>query len=209
MNNLYFKGLYTEAQELNKIKNNFENNGLSCSLVFDNYSNLPLLSKNELNAAIDKQVRRCNPIGQNINIICHSMGCNLGVLHAEKSTKIKKIVLISPEFGEYSKKEKYNLSIIQTPFGEKNPKLNGDAAKSLIIFKRTKPYATLAIERINVPVLIIYSKDDELIPKEYLKNLSKRKDNIKLFSLNSKLHNPLASKDHGPKTMKLIKNFLN
>ena len=34
------------------------------------------------------------------------MGCNFGVLAADKSKKVNKMILISPEFGEYSSEEK-------------------------------------------------------------------------------------------------------
>ena len=51
------------------------------------------------------------------------------------------------------------------------------------------------------------SKDDTFIPKEYLEDLAKRKDNIEIETINSKLHNPLTSLDHKNKTIKLIKDF--
>lgn len=214
MNNLYFKGLSTDNQELEKIRSMFKENDLRFTNVFYSYEGLPLFSKEKLNAAIDDEVRRSNPIGQDVNIICHSMGCNLGILNAEKSSKVKKMVLISPEFGEYSKKEKRIIEeakthpSIQRPFGEKSKKISGETAKSIILFNRTKPWATLALERVNVPILIIYSKDDIFIPKEYLHRLANRKDNVEIEIINSKLHNPLTSIDHGSKTMSLIKNHL-
>lgn len=214
MNNLYFKGLSTDNQELEKIRSMFQENDLNLSVVFDSYANLPLISKDRVNSTIDDGVRRCNPIGHNINLICHSMGCNLGVLNAERSSKINKIVLISPEFGEYSKKEERKIEeekvypTIQRPFGEKGKRISGATAKTIALFNRTKPWATLAIERVNVPVLIIYSKDDIFIPQEYLGHLADRKDNIEIEVIDSKLHNPLTSIEHGSKTMSLIKKYL-
>ena len=214
MNNLYFKGLSTDNKELDQIRSMFKNAGLKFTNVFYSYAGLPILSKDKLNAALDDEVRRSNPIGQDVNIVCHSMGCNLGVLEAERSSKIKKMVLISPEFGEYSKKEQRQIKDanamprVQRPFGEQSTKIAGDKAKSLVIFNRTKPYATLAIERISIPTLIIYSKDDIFIPKDYLNSLASRKDNVEIEEIDSKLHNPLTSKDHGQKTLSLIKDYL-
>lgn len=215
MYNLYLKGLSTDDQELQQIRNLFKKNNLEFTDVFDSYENLSVLHKNKLIAEVNEQIRKKNPTMQNINLICHSMGCNLGVLAAEKSSTIKKMVLISPEFGEYSKKEKNQIQeariipSIHRPFGEQRKKVNKETFKSLIIFNQTKPWTTLAIERINIPVLIIYAKDDNVIPKEYLNHLSKRKDNIKVEAIDSKLHNPLTSRDHGQKTLNLIKKYLN
>ena len=214
MYNLYLKGLSTDNQELNQIRTLFKENGLEFTNVFNSYANLSMLSKTNLNAEIAEKIRKCNPTMQNINLICHSMGCNLGAIATESSSKIKSLILISPEFGEYSKKEKNQIQeeklhpTIQRPFGEKNQKINGETAKSLIVFNRTKPLATLAIEKVKVPTLIIYSKDDTFIPKEYLHHLASRKDNIEIAEINSKLHNPLSSIDHKQKTINLIKSHL-
>ena len=213
MYSLYLKGLSTDNQELSKIRDSFNDNGLSFTNVFDSYSNLATLSKNVIQAEVDEKIRRANPTMQNVNLICHSMGCNLGVLAAEQSKKIKSLVLISPEFGEYSTKEKRKMEeanihpTFQRQYGEKETKISSDKIRSIIVFNRTKPWATLAIERVDIPVLIIYSKDDTFIPKEYLENLAKRKDNVGIETINSKLHNPLTSQDHKNKTIKLIKNF--
>lgn len=213
MYNLYLKGLSTDNQELSKIRDNFNNSGLSFTNVFDSYSNLAALSKNAIQAEVDEKIRRANPTMQNVNLICHSMGCNLGVLAAEQSKKIKSLVLISPEFGKYSTKEKRKIEeanihpTFQRQYGEKETRLSSDKVRSIIVFNRTKPWATLAIEKVDIPVLIIYSKDDTFIPKEYLENLAKRKDNVEIETINSKLHNPLTSLDHKNKTIKLIKKF--
>lgn len=72
MNNLYFKGLSTDNQELEKIRSIFKENDLRFTNVFYSYEGLPLFSREKLNTAINDEVRRSNPIGQDINIICHS-----------------------------------------------------------------------------------------------------------------------------------------
>ena len=213
MYSLYLKGLSTDNQELSEIRDIFNDNGLSFTNVFDSYSNLAALSKNAIQAEINEKIRRANPTMQDINLICHSMGCNLGVLAAEQSKKIKSLVLISPELGEYSTKEKRKIEeanihlTFQRQYGEKETRLSSNKIRSIIVFNRTKPWATLTIEKVDIPVLIIYSKDDTFIPKEYLENLAKRKDNVKIETINSKLHNPLTSQDYKNKTIKLIKNF--
>ena len=214
MYNLYLKGLSTDNQELNQIRTLFKENGLEFTNVFNDYASLSFHSKIKLTSEINDQIRNCNPTMQNINLICHSMGCNLGTIVTERSSKIKSLILISPKFGEYSKKEKRKIEeakaypSVQRPFGEKSKKISKETARSIILFNRTKPWSTLAIERINVPILIIYSKDDIFIPKEYWHNLANRKNNIEIEEINSKLHNPLSSIDHKQKTINLIKSHL-
>lgn len=215
MYNLYLKGLSTNNDELDKIRNLFKKYGLDFTVVFDNYSQLPLRSTGALKVAIDDKIRRCNPMGQKVNLICHSMGCNLGVIAAERSKKIKSLILISPEFGEYSEKEMKKIENeelnLNNPreYGELEVKNNANKIKSLIVFQKTKPLATAAIEKIQVPTLIIYSKDDLFIPKEYLNGLSDRKDNIKIATLNTKFHNPLVNGRNKSKTMRLIQKHIN
>ena len=78
----------------------------------------------------------------------------------------------------------------------------------LNFFKYTQPLAAMAIEKINVPTLIIFSKGDIFIPQEYLRELSERKENIELVSLDTNLHNPLLDEEYSQKTMKLIKKHI-
>ena len=214
MYNLYLKGISTDNQELEQIRNLFKENELDFTNVFNSYSNLAALSKNSLKAEIDEQIRKCNPTMQNINLICNSVGCNIGSIEAERSNQIKNLILISPEFGEYTPKEKAklekenNFPLLKTPFGEEKLKINSDQIRSLIVFNRTNSWATLAIERINIPILIIYSKDDTFIPKEYLHDLNNRKPNVKIKTIDSKLHNPLTSSVHKQQTINIIKNYL-
>mgnify|MGYP000729010373 CR=1 FL=1 len=99
-------------EEINKIierivKESYEkHHNLDFTAVFGDYSTLPLASNQKLKIALDDKIRENNPIGHNLNLICHSMGFNLGVIAAEHSKKITRMLLISPEFGEYSDEEK-------------------------------------------------------------------------------------------------------
>ena len=85
--NLYFKGLSTNNAELNQIRKLFKQHNLDFTAVFGDYSTLPLASNQKLKIALDDKIRENNPIGHNLNLICHSMGCNLGVIAAEHSKK--------------------------------------------------------------------------------------------------------------------------
>lgn len=211
MYNLYLKGLSTDNQELNEIRSLFKKHGLDFTVVFEGYGNLPIKSDEELKVALQDKLRERNPMGQKINLICHSMGCNLGLLAAEDSKKIKSLVLISPEFGEYSEKElkqiekdEINLNKPRA-YGEQEIKINKNNIRSLLLFRKTKLLATAAIEKVDVPTLIIYSKDDAFIPKEYLNDLAERKDNIQVATIPTKYHNPLINGKYKTRTMRLIK----
>ena len=214
MYNLYLKGLSTDNDELDKIRNLFKKYGLDFANVFDNYAELPIKTNDALKVSIDDKIRKCNPMGQKVNLICHSMGCNLGVIATERSKKIESLILISPEFGEYSEKEMEKIENeninLNNPreFGELEVKNNANKIKSLIVFQKTKLLAATAIEKIKVPTLIIYSKDDLFIPQDYLNDLANRKDNLKLATLNTKFHNPLVNGRNKSKTMRLIQKHI-
>lgn len=208
MYNLYFKGLSTDNTELNQIRHLFKQNNLDFTAAFDDYSTLPLMSNQKLKIALDDKIRETNPMGHNLNLICHSMGCNLGVIAAEHSKKIKNMILISPEFGKYSEKEEKQMESASKNNKGTHNKLSVSKAISFIIFKKTQPIASMAIEKINVPTLIIYSKADPFIPKDYLNNLADRKSNIEIATIDTDQHNPLTDKDSQAKTMHLIKKHI-
>ena len=69
-------------------------------------------------------------------------------------------------------------------------KLSISKPKSFIVFKKTQPIASMAIEKINVPTLIIYPKADPFIPKDYLNDLADRKSNIEITTTDTNQHNP-------------------
>lgn len=214
MYNLYYKGLSTDTNELDDIKRFFKENKVNLDIVFDNYNDLPLTSVKSLNSILRDKFRQANPMGQKANLICQAMGCNIGILTAINTLKINKMVLISPEFGNFTEEEleqiKYeqNGKKINKPYGENKKSLNSKTVKSLIIANKTQGLAKVAIEKINVPILIIYPKDDAYIPKTYLNKLSERKDNIKIATIDTKMHNPLTTNKVNQKTIRLIKKHL-
>ena len=208
MYNLYFKGLSTNNAELNQIRELFKTHNLDFTALYDDYGTLPLLLKHKLKMTLDDRINERNPMGQNFNLICHSMGCNLGVIAAEHSKKIKSMVLISPEFGEYSDEEKIIMENVNKNNSGVRTKLDVSKVKSFILFKKTQPIASVIIERINVPTLIIYSKDDPFIPKDYLNDLADRKDNIELSIIDTNEHNPLLNEDSKSSVMRLIKKHI-
>ena len=214
MYNLYYKGLSTDVHELDKIIRFFKENNVSLTPVFENYATLPITSIKKLNVALQDKFKNANPMGQKTNLICHSMGCNLGVLTTIKTPKVKKLILISPQFGNYTEKElekqkeEKEISTFYRPYGEQKTKTTNDKIKSLIIFNKTQHLAKVAIEKVNIPTLIIYSKDDSFIPKEYLQDLSARKDNITLKTVDTKMNNPLRHNASRTKTLKIIKNYI-
>ena len=100
------------------------------------------------------------------------------------------MILISPEFGKYSDEEKRQMENTSKHNEGAHSKLSISKAKSFIVFKKTQPIASMAIEKINVPTLIIYPKADPFIPKDYLNDLADRKSNIEITTTDTNQHNP-------------------
>ena len=115
------------------------------------------------------------------------------------------MILISPRFGQYSKEEKRKIK--SQKLTQSNPKNSFDSEKikTIILFNKTKSYTNLAIEKIKIPILIVYSKNDVYVPKEYLNDLASKKDNIIIKEIDSSSRNLLVPKE---KTLRLIKPYL-
>ena len=214
MYNLYYKDFSANLDELDETKKLFNENGLDLNIVFEHYANLPLTSVKTLNSTLTDAFRHANPMGQKANLICNAMGCNLGILTAYKNKRIKSLTLIAPEFGNYTADEQKQIDYekgdekIARPYGEEKAKLSKEKIKKLILSNKTQSLAKIAIEKINVPTLIIYSKDDAFIAKEYLDDLAQRKNNIQIATVQTKMHNPLKNKNEKEKVMRLIKKHI-
>ena len=200
--NLFFKGLSADKKELEDVQKMAVENGFDLDIAFDDYGNITLDS-------LEKLSQKINERATDVNFICHSMGCNLGILTAKKIERIRSLVLISPEFGDYSDEElEIQAKAQKDASSQVRREFTEDVVHAFKFFKYTQPLAAMAVEKINVPILIIFSKGDIFIPQEYLRELSARKDNIELVFLDTNLHNPLLDEEYSQKTMKLVKKHI-
>lgn len=213
--NFYLKGLSATDNELNSIEQKFDNMGLKLYPVGINYEEL--YKKNEIRAFnclnndiyYNHGIFPCMP--NKINLICHSMGCNLGVTFANLNNNVGKLVLISPEITKISNEEKEAIiqnrknSNIYTP---KKTKLNLQKIKSIILFLKSQKWAEKNIIELlekNIDILCIYSNGDEFVSQNYIHQLANH-PNVSEYEVDSNNHNPLL--DNDDKVYDKIKEFL-
>lgn len=108
MVNFYIKGMSTTDVEQEQIISNFKNKGIDIIPTIDDYANYSIKT---IIPHIEKIIKDNNPNNDEINLICHSMGCKFGYLIDEKTdTYINKIIYISPKFFSTTSKEKQEIS---------------------------------------------------------------------------------------------------
>jgi pimeloyl-ACP methyl ester carboxylesterase len=214
MTNLYLKGMNTTKKDLNVLIRKFENENVILTPLYESYNNLHFQNQNTLEKTLQEKIKLYNFNQHGINLICHSMGCNLGTIIAENTDEIDKLVLLSPEFfcpkndekkailklrennnlyGETLKNELFPFSIFQI--------------KDFLLFKQTQPLAKAAIEKVTKPTLIIYSQGDPYVSTRYMRYLSVQQ-NIESYTIASCNHNPVLAEKEGQKVLTLIKDFL-
>lgn len=222
MNNLYLKGTTTNTKELYKILKTLDENQLETYPLYPSYESLTHEEPKQLGEIINYQILKHVKKGEKYNLICHSLGCNLGVLAASETEKIEKLVLISPNLTNIEEKERQRtIKIKRKKYKEETKnKLSLDnikkqlqiinskeKIKNLILFKKTQKLAKQKIETINIPILVIFSEGDEYISKKYMKYLSEH-ENTTVYSIPSTNHNPLLDETNENKTATLIKKFI-
>lgn len=195
MSNFYIKGMSSDSGEINKILTKLSDNGIETLNVVDDYSKYMMYKKKDILDIIVEEINKNNVTNSPINLICHSMGCNFGILIPKKLSSINKIVMISPEFKEVSEIEKNEIQNKSISYSrEANVEaINYKKLKSIILFLKSKKWANNEIEdylRLNISTLFVYSKGDQFVFQEFIHKLSKN-DNVSECGIDSGYHNPI------------------
>ena len=152
---------------------------------------------------------------EEVNLICHSMGCNFGLILAkERSAKINSMVLLSPELQSPSKTETAVSKIRAAHMPEydnynisKPEKIKFLQKLSLYnLFEQTKKIANKNRENLTIRSLIIYPYADIYTSQTGAIKLA---DDLKCHYLEmyTKHHNILLSSS-GNDTARIISKFL-
>jgi len=206
MANFYIKDLSTTEEELKKIRDNFLKSEIEIEIIIPSYSKVWMCSKEELILKMQEVIGN----QEEVNLICHSMGCNLGVILAKRIKRLNKVILVSPEFVPISELEKLDIALKYPGNLEdtKEEKLTLKKIKAIILFLRTRKWALEEITDFLTMnnTLIVYSKGDRYVSQKYIKELT-NKSNITAVSIDSSYHNPLLNnKESIEKIKRYIKN---
>lgn len=210
MSNFYLKGLSTTPEELKIIKNNFSTQGVDLTTICSKYSEIYMFSKKKIQDYAESFVLKNNEAGTPINLVCHSMGCNLGLLASSKISNLNKLVLISPEFRKPTNEEQDRILV---SFPNQENEVNSKMAlpeklKSFILYLRTQGWNDSEITKViaeKCDISLLYSKGDRFVSQEAIHNLTNKYPKINEYGIDSSRHNPLLTTEGVKAVVKVLK----
>lgn len=210
MVNFYIKGMSTTEEEQKQIISNFKEQGMDVIPVIDDYTNYSIKT---IIPYIKKFIKANNPNNEEVNLICHSMGCNFGYLIDEKTdnTYVNKIVYISPEFVGTTSKEKMEISKQYNGINYNTPVTTKPNLHNIILYYKSLREVVKCKNNLvsinNIDSLIVYSKGDVFVSQNWINSIYTILANTVEIESNS--HNPLLTNEETyEKISEFIKNPL-
>ena len=189
----YLKGLSTTVKEFEYIYSKFSYGDVELVSLVDNYADLSKLSKEKI---IEYLKEKINASGEeNINLICHSMGCNFGLILASNMDNINNVIFVSPEFENVTKEEQSQIepSSRQSAYVSENMPMSLSKLKSILLFMKSKKWVNEEMTNFinkNIKTSILYSKGDKFVSRKIIHKLSEQ-ENINEYEIDTNNHNPL------------------
>ena len=194
---VYLKGFSTNNEELEFIKNKFNDNNIDFINLVNNYSEFYNKSKEEIWTILAKRIHNITWQTEQVTLVCHSMGCNYGLLFNDGLSLIKNVIFISPEFEKITKEEKAKIEkstrkITKEP---SHMSFNIKNLKNLSAFMTSVKWIPEQLEYYlnngGTPfTTILYSKGDKFVSRRIIKKMSEY-DNINSYEIDTNNHNPL------------------
>ena len=193
MVNFYIKGMSTTEEEQKTIINNFKKKKIDVIPIIDDYSNYSIKT---IFPYIEKFIKDHNPNDEEINLICHSMGCNFGYLF-NKGNNVNKLILVSPEFIGTDKKQKKEIvsNYDGIDYNTSNNPIKPNLHNMILYYQSLRNVVKIQnmAPSLDTNSLVIYSKGDPFVNQYWINS------DINLlsqtFEVNSNSHNPLLTND--------------
>ena len=199
----YLKGMSSNQDELDYLKMKFENEGMELIPLVDNYAMYSKMSKDEIEADLISRL----PKDEKINLVCHSMGCNYGLLLANKLINIYHITFVSPEFESMTSSDYEAIDPSPRPMDHKPNKMKFgiNKLKNIMAFVKSSKWSGIELKRFlitrDTPTLILYSSGDGFVSRKQFEDMYEF-DNISFHRFDTNNHNPLLENN---KSVELIK----
>lgn len=140
--NILLSGLSYSKENFELMRKTLIENGISDIIDFGSYNKYTNMSNIELIKLICENFEQLAG-SYDVNIICHSMGCNIGLILAkEKSDQIKKAIFLSPELQKTTRKEK-KIAKLRIMHGVTDTTIAEDKSE----FPKSKPIYDLTYEQ--------------------------------------------------------------
>lgn len=199
----YLKGMSSDKDELDYLKMKFENEGMELIPVIDNYANYSKMSKEEITEDLINRL----PKDERINLVCHSMGCNYGLLVANNMNNIEHITFVSPEFEKMTSSDYESIVTFPRPMDHRPNKMKFgiNKLKNIMAFVKSSKWSRSELKRFlitkDIPTLIFYSTGDGFVSRKQFEDMYEL-DNINFQRFDTNNHNPLLENN---KSVELIK----
>ena len=193
---VYLKGMSTNEEELSFIKDKFNSNGIEFINLVDDYSEFFGKSTNEIWTILGQRIDDITWQTEPVTLVCHSMGCNYGLLLAATPLLlIKNVIFISPEFKKITKDEQDKIveSVNDITKEPSRMKFDINKVKNLAAFIKSRKWVPSFLNiYLNHPsfTTILYSKGDKYVSREIINTMSEY-DNINSYEIDINNHNPL------------------
>lgn len=193
---VYLKGLSTNEEELAFIKEKFNAQGIEFINLVDDYNDFYKKSKEEIRKILSEKIHNITWQTEPVTLVCHSMGCNYGILLDANLCLLKNVVFISPEFQKMSKEEKDKI-IASTNETTKEPsqmKFGIKKMKNICAFLDSKEWLDEEINNFlnkkSRKTAILYSKGDIYVSRDVINQMAEA-DFINSYEIDTNNHNPL------------------
>ena len=232
--NLYLPGVEPlSTKDKVKLETQFSVNGLEDIEFFEASKILNVFStrsgiRNTLLRYISKKYN-----GADINFICHSAGCNYGLIIVEAMLldlasklnqsvdfKINSMAYISPEIIQVSKDEKEFIIDAKEEadyYSEgysyfKRSDVSLKKLRNIALFIKTQKSALnaareLSLSGLEYPLFVARSKGDEYVSPSGVGLIASGSLNSEIYAVNSCYHNPLLSKEGPVIVNKLVEHI--
>lgn len=209
MEKIYIPGMSISVEEEAKLKRLFKEEGMPVQFLTNEYLFLAEMSKKNIRNFIMKEIDFTRNHYEGVHLICHSMGCNLGII-ASEHPDVQSLTLISPELKATSKLERERiitetLEKYQHEQKEKPPvRPLGEQLLLVGLFLRSRKWALKSLKDVDVPIQVFYSEGDPFVSRE---SVDKTFDCMtRIMKIETSNHNPLLS-EKGPELVKQLKRY--
>lgn len=209
MEKIYIPGMSVTRKEEGKIKEIFRDAGMPVEFLTNEYLFLSKMSKNKIKRFIMERIDFINNHHDGVHLICHSMGCNLGVI-ASSHSNVESLTLISPEFGSTTRLERQEIlerTSKKYQYEQKEALPARSLGEQLLLvglFLRSRRWALKELSSVEVPMRVYYSEGDPFVSSEQIRKIGDF--TTKKIMLETSKHNPLLS-EKGPELVKTLKRY--
>ena len=147
------------------------------------------------------------PKDERIKLVCHSMGCNYGLLVANNMNNIEHITFVSPEFEKMTSSDYESIVTFPRPMDHRPNKMKFgiNKLKNIMAFVKSSKWSRSELKRFlitkDIPTLIFYSTGDGFVSRKQFEDMYEL-DNINFQRFDTNNHNPLLENN---KSVELIK----